>query len=115
MAIACHLQARIGQFQENLMRVSIDDRLTNEVAPIFEAMGMDLATGINIFLRKVQLTHSIPFTLEAPSELADGNRRTHAQARSALANFDDGLDAMRTRMNARKVGADLNRPEAGQA
>jgi addiction module RelB/DinJ family antitoxin len=115
MAVHCHLQARIGQFQENSMRVSIDDRLTNEVAPIFEAMGMDLATGINIFLRKVQLTHSIPFTLEAPSELADGNRRAHAQARSALANLDDGLDAMRTRMNARKVGADLNQPEAGQA
>ena len=94
------------------MRVSIDDKLSNEVAPIFEAMGMDLATGINIFLRKVQLTHAIPFTLEAPSEPAEANRRAHAQARSGLADLDDGLGAMRARMNARRVGADLNEREA---
>ena len=97
------------------MRVSIDDKLSSEVAPIFEAMGMDLATGINIFLRKVQLTHAIPFTLEAPNELAEVNRRAHAQARAGLADADDGLAALRARMNARRVGADLNQREATQA
>lgn len=97
------------------MRVSIDDKLSKDVAEIFEAMGLDLATGINIFLRKVQMTHAIPFALEAPAELAEANRRAHAQARSGLQDVDDGLAALRARMNARRVGADLNARETTQA
>ena len=100
-------------------RVTIDDALRSAVEPIFQAMGMDLATGINIYLRKVEQTRSIPFTLEVASvstEVAVANAAAHKEVESRLRTpRSSKRQALLDRMNQRKVGADMNQREVLEA
>lgn len=98
-----------------MTRISLNDKLADEAAAIFESMGMDLATGINVFLNKVTQVRAIPFAMEAPEAPAAAMQRAHKQAKAVHKSLDaasDPLAALTAKMNARKVGADVNRPPA---
>lgn len=45
------------------LRVRIDDELKEESAKILEELGLDLSTGIRIFLKQVVTERAIPFKI----------------------------------------------------
>ncbi len=51
-----------------LVQVRVDEKVKNQANQVFIKLGIDMPTAIRIFLKKVSLTHSIPFTLEIPEE-----------------------------------------------
>ena len=44
--------------------VRINDKIKNEVTPILDDLGLSLSEAINVFLRQVIMTESIPFTIK---------------------------------------------------
>lgn len=46
------------------MNIRMDSNVKKQAQEIFSELGMDTTTAINIFLRQVIRTHSIPFPLE---------------------------------------------------
>lgn len=51
-----------------LVQVRIDEQTKNQAGQVFQTLGIDMPTAIRIFLKKVSLTRSIPFTLEVPDK-----------------------------------------------
>ena len=49
------------RFQMHNIEIKADDKIVKEASEIFEALGLDLATGIEIYLRKVIDKKGIPF------------------------------------------------------
>lgn len=44
--------------------VRVNDKIKNEVTPILDDLGLSLSEAINIFLKQVIMTESIPFTIK---------------------------------------------------
>ncbi len=44
--------------------VRINDKIKDEVTPILDDLGLSLSEAINVFLRQVIMTESIPFTIK---------------------------------------------------
>ena len=49
------------RFQMHNIEIKADDKIVKEASEIFEALGLNLATGIEIYLRKVIDKKGIPF------------------------------------------------------
>lgn len=47
------------------LQVRLPDELRDEADQVLEEMGMDMSTAIRIYLKKIVLSRSIPFALEA--------------------------------------------------
>ncbi|MBL1228489.1 type II toxin-antitoxin system RelB/DinJ family antitoxin [Enterococcus sp. BWB1-3] len=66
------------------LNLRLDDELKEESAKFFNDIGMDLSTGIKIYLTKVVKEQAIPFTLslgqddlsQALKEIESGNYKT---------------------------------------
>ena len=44
--------------------VRMNDKIKDEVTPILDDLGLSLSEAINVFLRQVIMTESIPFTIK---------------------------------------------------
>ena len=44
--------------------VRINDKIKNEVTPILDELGLSLSEAINVFLKQVIMTESIPFAIK---------------------------------------------------
>ena len=53
---------------EARLNVRVDDTVKKQAEAIFNALGMNLSTGINIFLTQVVRARAIPFVLELSSD-----------------------------------------------
>jgi DNA-damage-inducible protein J len=49
---------------ETRLSVRVDDTIKRQAEAVFHALGMNLSTGVNVFLTRVAHTRSIPFALE---------------------------------------------------
>ena len=49
---------------ETRLNVRVDDAIKKQAEAVFAALGMNMSTGINIFLAHVARSRAIPFTLE---------------------------------------------------
>lgn len=80
------------------MQVRTDQETEQLARDAFESMGMDLSTGINIFLHQVVNDGGMPFTPSAantlPGTLADALVDVKAGRVEHFANFADYLGAM---------------------
>jgi DNA-damage-inducible protein J len=56
---------------ETRLSVRVDNTTKRNAEAVFNALGMNLSTGINIFLTRVAQTRSIPFALELDSDPQD--------------------------------------------
>jgi addiction module RelB/DinJ family antitoxin len=56
---------------ETRLSVRVDGTTKKNAEAVFSALGMNLTTGINIFLTRVSQTRSIPFPLELDSDPQD--------------------------------------------
>lgn len=57
-----------------VMSLRIDEEVKKEASDLFSALGMDLPSAINIFLRQCVLRHGLPFAVALP-EAENENKR----------------------------------------
>jgi len=82
---------------ETRLSVRVDNATKRAAEAVFNALGMNLSTGINIFLARVAQSRSIPFALELEADPVDVRMRNavrvgmaDASAQGApVALFDD--------------------------
>lgn len=55
--------------EQSLVQVRIDKALKQEVAEIYEAMGMDIPTAIRMFLIRSKMVRGIPFDTTLPKDV----------------------------------------------
>lgn len=51
------------------INIKVDDQLKNDVSKIFAAMGLDLTSGIKVYLKRVQEDQKIPFAVKASPDM----------------------------------------------
>ncbi|MCL2548097.1 MAG: type II toxin-antitoxin system RelB/DinJ family antitoxin [Symbiobacteriaceae bacterium] len=55
--------------------VRVDNTTKNQAEAVFNALGLNMSTGINVFLTHVARSRSIPFALELGSDLLERRMR----------------------------------------
>ena len=83
---------------ESRLSVRVDNTTKRDAEAVFNALGMNLSTGINVFLTRVARSRSIPFALELDSDTRDVLMRGAVKAKlnsafesgAPIALFDDG-------------------------
>lgn len=84
--------------KEKLSQVNfkMPEKDKKEVAAIFKYYGLDLSTGIKMYLKEVQHTKSIPLSLNPTTELdatiAEADRGEFAGEFNSLEEFNQGFD-----------------------
>lgn len=56
--------------------VTVDEGLKTEAEALFERLGLDISTAVNIFLHKVVAEGGMPFAITLPSDHAEGASAT---------------------------------------
>ncbi len=69
----------------NTITVRVDSETKENATRIFKELGLDMSTGINIFLKQVVRTNGIPFPVSA---------ERNSQKRNPYAYSDDELGKM---------------------
>ncbi|EOH93932.1 type II toxin-antitoxin system RelB/DinJ family antitoxin [Enterococcus pallens] len=80
------------------LNMRLDDQLKKESSEIFDSLGMDLTTGIKIYLTKVVREKGIPFDLtlqqsdfeEALRDIESGNYKTFSSKEELLKDLNNG-------------------------
>ena len=80
------------------LNMRLDDELKKESSEIFDSLGMDLTTGIKIYLTKVVREKGIPFDLtlpqsdldEALKDMENGNYKTFSSKEDLLKDLNNG-------------------------
>ncbi len=57
------------------LQTRIDPKLKKDAQKALEKMGLDMSTGIKIFLAEVVRTNSIPFTVRSADDLPESEKR----------------------------------------
>ncbi|MDR3239457.1 MAG: type II toxin-antitoxin system RelB/DinJ family antitoxin [Clostridiales bacterium] len=70
---------------ETRLSVRVDNTTKRNAEAVFSALGMNLSTGINIFLTRVAQSRSIPFTLELDADQLDVRMRGVVKAKLNIA------------------------------
>ena len=82
---------------ETRLNVRVDNTIKKQAEAVFTALGMNMSTGINIFLAQVARTRAIPFTLELNGDPLERRTREAVNAKisavkssgSPVALYDD--------------------------
>lgn len=51
------------------IHIRIDEKRKKQLEDLFEGMGLDVPTAVRIFLRKVEVTGTIPFSIGAEQDM----------------------------------------------
>ncbi|MGM9907379.1 type II toxin-antitoxin system RelB/DinJ family antitoxin [Limosilactobacillus sp.] len=51
------------------INIKVDDQLKNDVSKIFAEMGLDLTSGIKVYLKRVQQDQKIPFEIKGTQNI----------------------------------------------
>lgn len=83
------------------INIKIDDQLKDDVTKIFNEMGLDMTTGIKLYLKRVQRDQKIPFELTShhfdAQKLA---RQYRAGDQQVVANLNDLFKALGNQDNS---------------
>ena len=71
------------------INIKIDDDLKQGAAKVFSSMGLDLSTGIKIYLKRVTQGSELPFTPQATSELDQAIAEADRGQVEMFDNFDE--------------------------
>jgi addiction module RelB/DinJ family antitoxin len=74
------------------IQVRIDEKLKKRVEAIFDRFGLDTATAIRIFFKKVDLTGGIPFDLRHDAEAEAGSWQFPWTAQEIEKVYRESLD-----------------------
>lgn len=70
-----------------LVQARVPVELKSSTDPIFQSMGMDIATGIRLFLAQVKLHNALPFEVKADPFWSEENQRI---LRESIAQLESG-------------------------
>ena len=70
---------------EARLNVRVDNTIKKQAEAVFTALGMNMSTGINIFLAQVARTRAIPFTLELSDDPIERRMREAVNAQVSAA------------------------------
>jgi DNA-damage-inducible protein J len=71
------------------INIKIDDDLKQDAVRTFSAMGLDLSTGIKLYLKRVTQDNKLPFTPKATSELDQAIAEADRGQVETFDDFDD--------------------------
>ena len=82
---------------ETRLNVRVDNNIKKQAEAVFAALGMNMSTGINIFLAQVARSRAIPFALELSGDTIERRMQTAVDAKisavkssgSPVALYDD--------------------------
>ena len=82
---------------ETRLNVRVDNAIKKQAEAVFAALGMNMSTGINIFLAQVARSRSLPFSLELSGDPIERRMRDVVNAKvsavkssgSPVALYDD--------------------------
>lgn len=87
--------------EQALVQARVDKDLKQEVAEIYEALGMDLPTAIRMFFVRSKMARGIPFETTLPKEVV-----TRTEALNALnALFEQAADV--PEMSLEEINAEI--------
>jgi addiction module RelB/DinJ family antitoxin len=66
---------------ETRLNVRVDNTVKKQAEAVFTALGMNMSTGINIFLAQVARSRAIPFALELGSDSIESRMREAVNAK----------------------------------
>ena len=71
----------------SIIQIRIDKETKNQAKKIFEKMGLDISSGVKVYLKQVVLSRSIPFELRTENGFTpDQEKRMIKEAKWALKN-----------------------------
>jgi len=71
---------------ETRLNVRVDSATKKQAEAVFSALGMNMSTGINIFLAQVARSRAIPFALELGGDLVERRMREAVNAKISAVN-----------------------------
>lgn len=74
------------------INIKIDDDLKQDATKVFSSMGLDLSTGIKIYLKRVTQDNKLPFTPKATSELDQEADRGQVEMFNSFDDWAASLD-----------------------
>jgi len=75
---------------ETRLNIRVDSTIKKQAEVVFAALGMNMSTGINVYLAQVVRTRAIPFTLELANDSIE-RRMREAVNESVAALKSSGL------------------------
>lgn len=76
------------------INIKIDDHLKEDAASAFASMGLDLSTGIKLYLTRVAQDNELPFTPKASSELDRAIAEADRGQVETFDSFEDWADSL---------------------
>jgi len=70
---------------ETRLNVRVDNTIKKQAEAVFAALGMNMSTGINIYLSQVARSRAIPFTLELSGDPIERRMREAVEAKVSVA------------------------------
>lgn len=87
------------------VNIKVDDQLKKDVSKIFDEMGLDLTTGIKIYLKKVQQEKRIPFNLESnQSKLEQLAQRYQAGDQKVVSTLNGLFNTLEKQKHSQGIG-----------
>ena len=72
---------------DSTLQIRIDKKTKREAQKIFKNMGIDMSSGVKLFLQRVNNTESIPFTIITKNGFTEGQEQTMIkETRESLKN-----------------------------
>lgn len=90
------------------INIKVDDQLKDNVSAIFNKMGLDITTGIKIYLKRVQRDRRIPFDLT--SNQFDAQKlaqRYQAGDQEVVANLNELFNALANQGSSTGIGGTI--------
>lgn len=98
------------------INIKVDDQLKDDVSAIFNEMGLDITTGIKIYLKRVQRDKRIPFEMTSNQfDVQKLAQRYQAGDQEVIANLNELFNALNSqrKQSTGIGGAILNNKRQG--
>lgn len=76
------------------INIKVDSDLKEDASRVFASMGMDLSTGIKVYLKRVTQDNKLPFTPKATSELDQAIAEANRGEVETFDNVNDWVDSL---------------------
>lgn len=72
------------------INIRVDENVKNEATALFESLGLDMTTALNIFLRQSITYGGIPFPIKKPRWVVSSEEEIYAKLKEAEEELEKG-------------------------
>ncbi len=72
----------------------VDENVKNQATAIFEELGLDMSTALNLFLRQAINYGGIPFALKKPRWVFSSKEELHTKLQEAVTELENGAPTL---------------------